>query len=126
MAKGTGVQRQTACESRQRIREQNWRKHLDAWRGSGLSQAAYCRREGLSPTDFSCWKHELARRDEVSSPRNSPRSTAFVPIKLTTAGAADVCACEVVLQNGLRLRIGSGVAASRVAELAAALDSRPC
>ena len=126
MAKGTGVQRQTACESRQRKRERHWRKHLGAWRGSGLSQAAYCRHEGLSPADFSCWKHELARRDERNPTRGAPESTAFVPIKLTTAGAADVCACEVVLQNGLRLRIGSGVAVSRVAELAAALDSRPC
>lgn len=35
-------------------RERRWRGHLAAWKSSGLSQAAYCRRQGLTQNDFSC------------------------------------------------------------------------
>ena len=30
-----------------------WRKRVEAWSRSGLSQAEYCRRQGLQPVSFS-------------------------------------------------------------------------
>lgn len=50
-----------AIAARRRAREEGWRKHLRAWRGSGLSQTEYCRRHGVTAADFSWWKCELAR-----------------------------------------------------------------
>ena len=38
-----------------------WREQVAAWRGSGLSQAAYCRREAVSASSLGLWVRRLAR-----------------------------------------------------------------
>lgn len=115
---------QAEWERRQRERELRWRKHVRAWRASGLTQAEYCRRSNLTPADFSWWKHELRRRDGAQ-PEASPEVATFIPVKL--GAASEACDCEVVLPNGRRLRIGQGVSATRAAELVAALEGpAPC
>ena len=37
-----------------KIHTQRWR-HVEAWRESRLTQAAYCRQQGLNPKTFSAW-----------------------------------------------------------------------
>lgn len=32
-----------------------WQRHVEAWRESGLSQADYCRQQGLNPKTLSAW-----------------------------------------------------------------------
>ena len=61
------------------VQEQKWRRHLAAWKSSGLSQAAYCRQHGLTQNDFSRWKCEVARRDA----RTVAPAAAFVPVRVT-------------------------------------------
>jgi len=123
MAKRIVVQAER--EGRQQERERRWRGHVRSWRASGVSQAEYCRQAKLAPADFSWWKHELQRRDGGKPHAAAPDSATFIPVKLEAA--ATECGCEVVLQNGRRLRIGSGVPAQWAAELAAALErSSPC
>ena len=41
-----------------------WKRHVENWRLSNLSQAQYCRCHGLSPRSFSYWKNRI----EASSP----------------------------------------------------------
>jgi hypothetical protein len=44
-----------------------WENHLRAWQESGLSQAGYCRKHGLSHRSFVYWKKRLfSARVEVS------------------------------------------------------------
>ena len=31
----------------------HWKKHIEAWQASGLSQVEYCRRHGLNANTFS-------------------------------------------------------------------------
>jgi hypothetical protein len=38
-----------------------WEAHVEAWRSSGETQAAYCRRLGLSQITFSGWKRRVER-----------------------------------------------------------------
>lgn len=40
-----------------------WEKHIKAWRTSGLSRNAYCRREGLKPTTFDYWRPLIVAND---------------------------------------------------------------
>jgi hypothetical protein len=141
MAKRTGAERQAAWEARQREREARWRGHVQAWQGSGDSQAAYCRQHGLTPAEFSWWKHELARRDgqrrttKAGDARSTARTPAawagrervgavaqapFVPLQLTAARTGSVC--DVELRNGRRLRLADGADPRWVAALAAALE----
>ena len=77
-------------------RERRWRGHLAAWRSSGVSQAEYCRRHGLTQNDFSWWKREIARRTEAAAPTFVPVSIAAPPSKLY--------AFEVSLLSGRVLR----------------------
>jgi hypothetical protein len=44
-------------------KEQYWRRMHEKQRGSGLSQKAYCAREGLNPNTFSSWKKIIGIRD---------------------------------------------------------------
>ena len=73
-----------------------WRGQVAAWRGSGLSQAAYCRREAVPASSLGLWVRRLAREqiDENAAPvivAVSPRQLAptlpdappdFVPLRL--------------------------------------------
>lgn len=38
-------------------------KHLANWKGSGLSQAEYCRRNGLVRHRFGYWKRKLFKQE---------------------------------------------------------------
>ena len=73
-----------------------WREQVAAWRGSCLSQAAYCRREAVSASSLGLWARRFAREqiDENAAPvivAVSPRQLApatldvspdFAPLRL--------------------------------------------
>jgi len=42
--------------------ESQWLAILSAFADSGLSQKAFCEREGLAPRTFGYWKRRLAAR----------------------------------------------------------------
>jgi transposase len=108
-------------------RERHWRRHVAAWRRSGLTQAEYCRQQGLAAADFSWWKSDLARRDAARSQiatRQAPAS--FVAVPVVTCRAED-SACEVLLRNGRRMRVGAACEPGWIAKLATALEvADPC
>lgn len=98
-----------------------WAAHVAAWQSSGLSQSAYCRRQGLSLASFGYWRRQL-RTDEPDA--NVPVTQALVPIQVAPAPVPLSSPwVEVCLSNGLRVRCpGVGDAAS-VAALVRALSS---
>jgi hypothetical protein len=129
MAKQKMAGPQTAWETRLRECETRWRRHVEAWRACGTSQAAYCRQQKLTQAQFSWWKYELARRTKQSvterGPQGGTERPPFVPLALIKEGTASTV--ELELRDGRRLRIGSGVAIRWVVELAAALErNAPC
>jgi len=130
---------------RKRQREELWRGHLAQWRVSGLTQAAYCRREKLMPADFSWWKYELARRDgtlssraairrgqreRVRRPRNraargDPARPRFAAVRLALPNGFDF---EVVLRSGETVRCSNRFDTESLKRLIALLreESRAC
>ena len=63
-----------------------WAGHFEAWRGSGLSQGAYCRRHGLSQSSWGYWRNRLARlANEEAAP-----CFAIVPVPLSASPQADM------------------------------------
>ena len=53
----------------------SWRRHIEAWSRSGLSQAEYCRRHGLQRKAFSRWKRRLEQEGgSVAGPEPSSSS----------------------------------------------------
>jgi hypothetical protein len=85
---------------------------LARWRRSGLSAAAFCRREGLAPQVLSYWKRALARPTEaVVCRRGAVRPVGLVPVRLVGSAEGVVTAggLEIVLASGDRLLVREGV-----------------
>lgn len=74
-----------------------WRRHLAAWRDSGLSQAAYCRRQDVSLPCFGYWRGKLGTVPPPSAP-------ALLPIVVPEMSRS-VDLIEVDLPNGLQVHL---------------------
>jgi len=57
-----------------------WGLAVQTWRESGLSVAAFCRREGLSEPAFYAWRRRLA--EKPSAPARKAKTAVFVPLGL--------------------------------------------
>lgn len=103
------------------IKAASWKSHLDGWRVSGLSQAAYCSRHGLSLSSFGYWRRTLAPKSEdaVAPLASMP---ALVPIVVGDAPLTDG-RIEVLLPNGLQVVLPSGLDPARLVPTIRALWS---
>lgn len=89
-----------------------WRRWLEKWRRSSLTQAEFCRRHGLKIGNFSWWKRKLG--EPVASLRPIPRrplgreSAEFVELTAPASSTAP-CQCsmgyEVILPRGAVIRL---------------------
>jgi hypothetical protein len=104
-----------------REKRRYWRAQVEAWRGSGLSQVEYCRRQGLSATAFTTWKHRLggARRAAEAE------EVEFVAFPLVAAndrcgalgGGTERAALTVVVKDRYRVEVGDGFTAATLARV---------
>ena len=112
-------------------KRQQWAEQIEAWRSSGESVRAFCRRRRLSEASFYWWRRRLgfsgrsramAQADtsrangssSASKSTSSPVSAAaeeagFAELRLSEDGAADDERIELALPTGERLRIGPEV-----------------
>jgi hypothetical protein len=88
-------------------RERFWRRHLSAWKRSGLTQREYCKRQGVSEWSFSLWKRRLAR--------STTSGVSFVPVTVTgsTTGIVGLPGAHrqpltLVVGSRYRLEVGDG------------------
>jgi hypothetical protein len=123
-------------------RREYWRALLEECRRSGLTQAAFCRRRGISPGTLGYWKCLLARearRTPVPAPTPAgPARLRFLPVQVApsppspaTAGGiaglshepADI---EIVLAQGRRVHVRGRVDIHWLGQVVAALDAPRC
>jgi len=80
-----------------------WRDRLCRFATSGLTVAAFCRTEGVSPAGFYQWRKKLVDRPVSGGQRKLAISSspAFVPVVPTSLASAVV----VTLANGVRVEI---------------------
>ena len=96
-------------------REQFWRHAIAAWKKSGQSIRGYCAACHLSEASFHAWRRELAKRDQTTPP-----ALKFLPVHVRAEALV-----EVVLPNGLVVRVPAAANAATVAALVAALGATP-
>ena len=104
-----------------RDREQTWRERMARWEHTGLSQQEFCDQEQIKLTTFGYWRRELKRRDSQresakplgpvtsgikESSTTNTQAPLFVPVQVSQAPPAPFC--EIVLSDGLVIRV-SGV-----------------
>jgi hypothetical protein len=106
-------------------REDLWRKRLHRFERAGLSAVAFCAKEGVSTATFYAWRQRL--RLPPAEPTAAPGGpvdgpTRLLPVRLLPATAS----VEVVLPDGLVLRLTPGCDLDFVRSLVATLGERSC
>jgi transposase-like protein len=94
-----------------------WRDLIDRWKSSGQSVAAFCTAYGVSQATFYAWRKRLDLRNRS---RTSP-APAFAPVRVVPDPTADV-----ILPNGLTVRVPVATDPAAVARLVAALGGAAC
>ncbi len=110
----------TKSTNRDFNKEQRWLEHLRQWQKSGLSQADFCRQEGLRENQFCYWRSALKKRGLVEGlpERSKPKPVNeiaapayFVPVDVKPAPIpVDVpknglAVLEIVTPSGYVVRI---------------------
>ena len=86
--------------SPQSARAAYWRKQIEAWRTSNLSQLDFCKRRSLSYSQFQYWKQKL--RKTTPPDEGALHRSGFVTVQPQRMEAA--AELTVVLPSGVELR----------------------
>jgi hypothetical protein len=86
----------------------DWGRHIEAWRVSGLSQAAYCRLQGVSPRYF---------RKKLQADRASASASAQALIPVRVDSAATGVGMVLHTPRGYRLELPALVSPGWLAEV---------
>ena len=99
--------------------------HVQAWRRSGLTQAAYCAKYELNRHTLAYWCSQMGRpKDRLF---NTAAAAQFVPLRMKDAvqvekvEAMAATAMELWWPSGVRVRIAAGVDAAWVATVLGAV-----
>ena len=101
---------------------QRWAVHVQRWRESGLTQAAYCQQHDLNRHTLTYWCWRLRREAETA--REVPQATpALLPIRvcetaaLRTESATAPADLALTWPSGLRLQLPAATDAGWLAAL---------
>ena len=83
-------------------RRQFWQMVIDTYKESGLSVAAFCKKESISEAAYYYWRKKLVGADPKSNRKTPP---AFIEVALPQSS---VTVLELVLSSGNTLRINPG------------------
>ena len=75
----------------------DWRKEIEQWQESGLTQAAYCKQNNLLPHQLGYWKRKLNPKPSKKSPQ--PK---FAKVNVKPSLQATSC-LSLQLPNGYRI-----------------------
>ena len=89
-----------------------WWRHVEAWRESGLSQADYCRQQGLNPKTLSAW----ARR---ALPVDKDTPLEVIAVQVTPSAQAVIADTNLILRlgHGAHLELSTAMSPHWLAEL---------
>lgn len=90
-----------AEESRQK--REYWKRQIDSWQESGLSQSQYCRQNDLKDHLFFYWKKRIVKPEPA---------TRFVSLNLgsvsETGTAKKSCPLRLVISDGIKIEVDAG------------------
>jgi len=94
----------------------HWQRHVEAWRESGLSQADYCRQQGLNHKTFSVW----TRRVQGDLSLNKDASLELISVQVAPSTAVAITEASAIilrLSHGAQLELSTAVSPRWLAEL---------
>ncbi|HET9694657.1 MAG TPA: hypothetical protein VFP48_09730 [Steroidobacteraceae bacterium] len=110
-------------------REAEARQVIQAWERSGQDLSGFAARHGLKAARLARWasrlgKRAVGRRGRISAGA-APLKLRFHPVALIgTTPAVETSAIEVVLLDGRRVRVPSGVASEDLDRVLGVLEGR--
>ena len=93
-----------------------WHRHVEAWRESGLSQADYCRQQGLNRKTFSLW----TRRDQGDPSMDKDTSLELISVQVSPSAPVAIAEASAILlrfPHGAQLELSTAVPPRWLAEL---------
>lgn len=79
-----------------------WAGHVEAWRSSGLTRDAYCRRHGVSMSSLVRWARKLAGSGQGPA--------GFLPVAVaSTSAVGSAGVVEIAVGPSVRLRVSTEV-----------------
>jgi len=80
-----------------------WKRHIESWQESGLTQTEYCRRYNLKGHQLVYWKKRFVQTES---------GVTFVPLKLDNLmrvpAACSSWPLRLIINDGLKVEIGHG------------------
>jgi hypothetical protein len=123
-------------KGRSKASPSDWAERVEQWRGSGLSQSEFCRRQGLALTTFNrkaaALVGEPVRPGVATEPSEEPPHWLEVRMSGQRPGGVGESAAslgegfEVALDGGWRVRLGRQFDADGLRRLLGVLESLPC
>jgi hypothetical protein len=113
----------------ERASQETWAKRVERWKASGLTAAEFAAELGISGHSLKWWKWRLKKSEAPRKPRlptRGARSTSSTVPALTFVemSAARGEPLEVVLGNGVRIRVPGDFDAIALGRLLDLLDRR--
>ena len=120
-------------------KEQLWRRIIRRHHRTDLPVRAFCQREGLKIANFLWWRRELTRRDQEKTvshpgtlskgPSRPPVASVFLPVHIVETDLAPpppAPPIEILLRDGLTVRVPGGFDPRTLNDILAVLEGRPC
>jgi transposase len=112
-----------------------WAKRVERWKDSGLSAKQFAGEIGVSAQSLTFWRWKLRRdgsagENREAAPARRRRSTAastptFMQLVPTSLQASGSSMLEVILANGLAVRVSPQFDEATLVRLVALLGGRP-
>lgn len=99
-----------------------WRRHVAAWRESGLSQRVYSERHGLCRGTLGCWSSKLG--NEKTEARGEQLVEVSGGMEALGGGNTSSPPIELVIHGQYLLRLWRGTDPSHLQEVLSVLEGR--
>lgn len=96
-----------------------WKEHFESWKISGLTQQAYCIREGISYQSF-VYQHSRATSKLKKAPIN------FIEAKIKSVADSKGSGLQVILPNGVRIGFDGEITAALVQTVLSSAGTIKC
>ena len=97
-----------------RATKAKWAGLVRRWRASGRTAREFSAGEGLNPSTLLWWSSQVGREAEAPA--------SFVEVALPASVASDNV-IEIVVREGVRIRVGAGFDAELLRRVVAALEA---
>jgi hypothetical protein len=105
----------------QRWSEEEASDAIDAWKGSGLELDDFAAKNGLEVIRFQRWIAKLKRSANTNDV--GERRPQMLPVRIVSSVSSETEMMELVLENGVRVRVRAGFDPRALAELISAARS---